>query len=79
MLASTSESRSINISSMNESGAVVLASHGSYAERHINISFDLLDAEYCASHKAEIESAITAFLSRFNELLSDNELPQVNP
>ena len=45
MLASTSESRSINISSMNESGAVVLASHGSYAERHINISFDLLDAE----------------------------------
>lgn len=77
MLSEAPESRSLSINARNENGEVVLASHGNYAPRHISISFDLLDREYCLAHRADVEAAMSAFLSRFNELLAEAELPQV--
>ena len=77
MLEQSPESRSLNVSFKSLEGEVVFAAHGNYAPRHISLSFDLLDTDFCAEHRAEIESAISGFLCRFNGLLSEAELPQV--
>ena len=77
MLIANHENRSIHISSKNENGEEVLSAHANYSDRSINISFEILNSEYCAANKAEVEEAISAFLGRLNGVLSESELPQV--
>lgn len=77
MLIANRENKSIHISSKNENGEDVFSAHANYSTRSINISFEMLNGSYCSENVAEIEEAITAFLGRFNAVLSEDGLPQV--
>ena len=77
MLTEKHESKSLRIGAVNEDGNEVLSSNATYSEQNINISFDMLDRSYCASHKDEVQSAITSFLAHLNTALAESGLPLV--
>jgi len=78
MLTATRENKSIHITSKNAAGEEVFSAHANYSSRSINVSFEMLNEEYCSENGSEVESAITSFLNRLNEILAADELPQVN-
>ena len=77
MLIANRENKSIHISSKNEKGEDVFSAHANYSTRSINVSFEMMNGSYCSENVAEIEGAISAFLGRFNEILSGDGLPQI--
>lgn len=77
MLTEKNESKSLRIGSVNEEGDEVLSSQASYNKQNINVSFDMLDKEYCSTHVEEVQSAMTAFLARLNAELAECGLPLV--
>lgn len=77
MLTEKHESKSIRVNAVNDDGTEVISSAATYSSQSINISFDTLDKTYCTNHPEEVQDAMTAFLSRLNEALSADGLPQV--
>lgn len=68
-------SKSFRIVSTNEDGNEIFAANAMYNSRSINMNFEMLDTEYCASHPDEIEESISNFLVDFNAALSEDNHP----
>lgn len=77
MLSEKPESKSVRVSAVNEDGDEVLISSATYSERSISVSFEMLNKEYCATHAADVQSVMTAFMARLNALLVDSNLPAI--
>jgi len=77
MLIANREDKSINVISVNENGEEVFAAHANYSDRSIYVSFEMLNGQYCAENKHEVEGAVSAFLGRLNEVLALDGLIQV--
>lgn len=77
MLSEKPESKSVRVSAVNEDGDEVLISNATYSERSISVSFEMLNKEYCATHTADVQSVMTAFIARLNALLVDSNLPAI--
>jgi hypothetical protein len=77
MLSEKPESKSVRVSAVNEDGDEVLISSATYSERSISVSFEMLNKEYCATHAADVQSVMTAFIARLNALLVDSNLPAI--
>ena len=76
-LHSHDESKSMRIGSQNSEGVEVFSAGATYGKRSISINFDMFDSSYCLEHKDEVEEAITAFISRFNKALKEDNLPTI--
>lgn len=77
-LTPNEESKSLRITSQTEDGKDVFSAAATYSRRGINVSFEMLDREYCAENRAEIQDAASAFLRRLNAALFDDGYIIVN-
>lgn len=77
MLTEKNESKSLRVGAVNEEGTEVMSSSATYSDRNISVSFDILNRSYCAAHKDDVQSAMSAFLVRLNAALDESGLPQV--
>lgn len=77
MLKKQPQSKNIREGFTDESGNEVVVINAQYSSRNISVMIDMFKPDYCAEHKQEIESAVTAFLGELNALLSGASLPTV--
>lgn len=57
----------------------VCAVNGSYSEQNCSITVEVMDHAYCDAHKEEVQSFVSAFVSRVNGLTAEYHLPIIKP
>ncbi|MBR6982126.1 MAG: hypothetical protein IKH75_01110 [Ruminococcus sp.] len=72
------ESKSYRVPCVNENGEEVFTCGAQYSENGIFVSFEMLNATYCAEHKTEVQEAISNFLPHLNALLIEDNLPIIH-
>lgn len=77
MLTEKHESKSLRISVAQEGGSEVMMSSATFSGHNIHITFDMLDREFCASHKTDVQNAIKTFIARLNAELESVDLPTI--
>lgn len=55
----------------------VLACSVTYSERNISLNIDVLNKDYCAENKTEVQEAVSAFTASVNGLLGEANLPML--
>ncbi len=73
------ETKSLRVTSVNDQGAIVFVANATYSAKNISVNFEMLDQTYCDSHPQEVHDAISSFMARLNVLLTESNLPIIEP
>lgn len=52
-----------------------LVCSATYSDRNINLNIEVLNKDYCAENKADVQDAINGFIASVNGLLAEANLP----
>ena len=72
------ESKSYRVPCASETGEEVFVCSAQYSENGIFVNFEMLNPDYCAEHKQDVQEAISAFLPDLNRLLAEDNLPIIH-
>lgn len=79
MLTPNEISKSIHETVAGPDGKTVLVNNATYSGNSITLTHAMVDQEYCQTHKAEVQEAMSNFLSGLNEVLDDEGFPVIVP